>query len=117
MKVNSPEGDCDQDVNDVCCSGNSTSNVFMGEVANVSLPAYRDKRRGVKRECIANSASGPKRPRPTFNSNISPIVNINFVPTVHAGVLSKPHHEDGEVRTINENLSVINEFTAEDAPT
>ena len=41
----------------------------------------------------------------------------DFVPIVHAGVLSKALHEDGEVRTIIANLGDNSGYTAEDAPT
>ena len=41
----------------------------------------------------------------------------DFVPIVHAGVLSKALHKDGEVRPIIENLGDNSGYTAEDAPT
>ena len=62
---------------------------------NISLPAFRDKRRVVKRKNFLK----------------------DVLPAVHAGVLSKTRHKDGEVMTINENLRDISGFTAEDAPT
>ena len=73
-------------------------------MGDVSLPVCRDKRRSV----IRNDNDFPEFKR---------IKISEFVPAVHAGALSIPRHKDGEVGTINENLSVTKEFTAVDAPT